>query len=97
MEIDVAMEEPRARVVRREPNRNVIAGRAGADDIALRGVDVVVVGSAGGADNMEDVAVKVEGMRLAGRSGGHWEGDLDGRIVRESVDGAGGQELRRGE
>ena len=97
MEVEVAVEEPRARVVGREPDRDVIARRAGANNIALRGVDVVVVGGAGGADDMEDVAVEVEGVRLAGGARGHREGDLDGRVVRESVDGAGGQELRRGE
>ena len=42
MEVDVAVEEPRAGVVGREADGDVVARRAGGDNIALGRVDVVV-------------------------------------------------------
>ena len=97
VEVDVAVEEPRAGVVRREADRDVVARRARADDVALRGVHVVVVGAAGGADDVEGVAVQVEGVRLARRVRGHREGDLDRRVGREGVDAAAREEVGGGE
>ena len=41
--------------------------------------------------------VQVEGVRLARRVRGHWEGDLDRRVGREGVDAAAGEEVRGGE
>ena len=55
VEVDVAVEEPRAGVVGAEADRDVVPRRAGRDDIALRGVDVVVLGAAGRANNVEGV------------------------------------------
>jgi hypothetical protein len=40
--IDVAVEEPRARVVREEPDRDIISGVADAHDVADNGVHEVV-------------------------------------------------------
>ena len=42
MEVDVAVEEPRAGVVGREANGDVVARRASGDDVALGRVDIVV-------------------------------------------------------
>ena len=61
----MAVEEPRARVVRREPDGDIVACRARADGVALRRVHVVVVGAAGAADDGKGVlqvmwAVSVE-------------------------------------
>ena len=55
VEVDVAVEEPRARVVRPEPDRHVVAGlgRARRDDVAPDGVVVVVRGRAGAAHHCE--------------------------------------------
>ena len=57
VEVDVAVEEPRARVVRLEADRHVVArrGRAGRDDVSPDGVVVVVDGRAGAADDGEGV------------------------------------------
>ena len=49
------MEEPRARVVRREANGDVVTRRTSADGVTLDGVDVVVLGAAGRANNVEGV------------------------------------------
>ena len=53
----MAVEEPRARVVGPEADRNVVTGlgRARAHDIALDGVVVVVLGAACAAYNSEGV------------------------------------------
>ena len=97
MPVDVAMEEPWARVIRSEAECDIITTTTNAEDITARGVHVVVVGAAGGADDVEGVAVEVEGVRLARRVRGHWEGDLDRRVGREGVDAAAGEEVRGGE
>ena len=55
VEVDVAMEEPRARVVRREANGDVVTRRTSADGVTLDWVDVVVLGAAGRANNVEGV------------------------------------------
>ena len=55
MPVDVAVEEPGAGVVRLKADCDVVARRAGGDNIALGWVDVVVVGAAGAADNPEGV------------------------------------------
>ena len=65
MPVNVAVEEPRAGVVRLEANRDVVAGRAGADRVVLDGVDEVVVGGARGADDPELVlCVRGRGQRV---------------------------------
>ena len=61
MEVDVAVEEPRARVVRVEPDGDVVAWvggvlrEAGRDDIAPDGVIVVVFRRVSTADDSEGV------------------------------------------
>ena len=53
MEVDVAVEEPRAGVVGLEADGDVVASRAGGDDVALGRVDVVVGVAAGAAHDPE--------------------------------------------
>ena len=65
MPVDVAVEEPRAGVVRREANRDVVTGDAGADNIALGRVDVVVVCLTGATNNVECVLERGESVREA--------------------------------
>ena len=55
MEVDVAVEEPRARVVSPEPDGDVVASTPGVDDVALGRVDVVVVRHARAANDVEGV------------------------------------------
>ena len=57
VEIDVTVEEPRPGVVRLEPDRDVVPGGgcAGADDVPPNRVVVVVLGTAGRADDGEDM------------------------------------------
>ena len=57
VEVDVAVEEPRAGVVRPEADRDVVArgGRARVHDVAEDRVVVVVLGAARAADDGEDV------------------------------------------
>ena len=55
VEVDVAVEEPWAGVVRREANGDIVTRRTSADGVTLDGVDVVVLGAAGRANNVEGV------------------------------------------
>ncbi len=57
MEVDVAVEEPRARVVSPETDRDVVivSGRARADDVAPDGIVVVVRAVAGAAYDSKGV------------------------------------------
>ena len=75
----MAVEEPRPRVVRPEPDRDVVAcrRRARRDDIAPDRVVVVVRGRAGGADDREGVlgrrvrgGVVAKGIRCLRRGDG---------------------------
>ena len=63
VEVDVAVEEPRAGVVRREADGDVVTSGTGADDVALGRVDVVVVGLASAADDVEGVLERKESVR----------------------------------
>ena len=62
MEVDVAMEEPRAGVVRREPDRDVVSRGAGVDRVALHRVHIVVVAAARTADDVEGVLRRMRAM-----------------------------------
>ena len=55
MPVNVTVEEPRARVVCRAADRDVIPRSTGTDGIALRRVDVIVVVASGTADDIEGV------------------------------------------
>jgi hypothetical protein len=55
----IPVEEPRARVVGAEADRDVVAGRADSNDVAAGRVVVVVGRAAGAADNIEGVAVQL--------------------------------------
>jgi hypothetical protein len=59
MPINVAVEEPRARIVSFESDRDVIARVPDAHDIAFDGVVEVISGVAGAADDVEGVSVQV--------------------------------------
>jgi hypothetical protein len=59
MPVNVAVEEPRARIVSEESDRDVIAGAPDAHDIAFDGVVVVISRAAGAADDVEGVSVQV--------------------------------------
>ena len=79
--VDVAVEEPGTGVVGAEADGNVIAGGAGADDVALGGVDVVVSVAAGGADDPEFVLCAKEwdvnlweGMKVGKLTPWRWRG-----------------------
>ena len=56
--VDVAVEEPRAGVVGRETNRNVVSRRASADSVTLGRVDVVVAVVSGTANDVEGVLLQ---------------------------------------
>ena len=62
MPINVAMEEPRARVVREESDRDIITGGANAHDVAEDRVHKVVRGITGTAYNSERMSMQVNGM-----------------------------------
>jgi hypothetical protein len=59
MPINVAVEEPRARIVSFESDRDVIARVPDAHDITFDGVVEVISGVAGAADDVEGVSVQV--------------------------------------
>ncbi len=58
VEVDVAVEEPGAGVVSAEADRDVVARSTGANDVALRGVDIVVLRAASTAHDVESVLWK---------------------------------------
>ena len=62
VEVDMTVENPRARVVGREAEGNIVATRSDANYITARWVDVVVCSAARGTNNIENVAVQVERM-----------------------------------
>jgi hypothetical protein len=56
----MAVEEPRARVVREEPDRDVIVVSADAHNIPDDGIDIVVGRVTSTADDMERMTVQVD-------------------------------------
>ena len=58
----MTVEEPRARVVRLEPDRDIIARSSDAHNITDDGVIIVVGRVARAANDVERVAVQVDGM-----------------------------------
>ena len=60
--INVTVEEPRARVVRLEPDRDIIAISSDAHNVTDDWVNIVVGVVARAADNVECVAVQVDGV-----------------------------------
>jgi len=59
MPIDVAVEEPRARIISKESDRDIIARVPNAHDIAKNGIVIVISLVAGAADDVEGVSVQV--------------------------------------
>ena len=55
------MQNPGTGVVSHKSNGNIIVGLANANNISLNGVDVVVSGAAGAADDVEGVLRKASG------------------------------------
>jgi len=66
--VNVTVEEPRARVVRLEPDRDIIASSSDAHNVTDDGVIIVVGRVARAADNVERVAVQVDGMLQTNRA-----------------------------
>jgi hypothetical protein len=66
MEVDVAVEEPRAWAVSAEAERDVVPCVADADHVALRRVDVVVRRLTGAADDVEGVTVQMHRVLMGG-------------------------------
>jgi hypothetical protein len=62
--VDVAVEEPRTGVVRKEPNRDHIPSITHTYDIPDNGVVKVVGGVTSATDHMEAVAVQMNRMLL---------------------------------
>ena len=84
MPVDVAVEEPRARVVGRESEDDlVVTVRAAGDDISLDGVVVVEDVRAGGLDYVERGAVEMEGVGETAV-----DVDFDHAVERKSVHGS---------
>jgi hypothetical protein len=65
--VDVAMEEPRARVVREEPDCDIITEVADVHDVAEDGIVIVVRGVTTAAYNSERMSMQVNGMLLGER------------------------------
>jgi hypothetical protein len=57
MEVDVAVEEPRAGIVCAEADRDVVSRRANVNHVALRRVVIIVGRLASTTDDIEGVAV----------------------------------------
>ena len=67
MPIDVAVKEPRPRVVSLEPDRDIIIRVAEADNVAHDRVVVVVRRASRAADDVEDVSVQVDRVLITQR------------------------------
>ena len=62
MPVDVAMQEPWAGIVCLEPESYIISSIADVDGVSLNRVLVVVRSASGDANDIECVAMQVEGM-----------------------------------
>jgi hypothetical protein len=62
MEVDVAVEEPRAGIVCAEADRDIVSSQADVNHVALRRVVIVVGRLSGTANDIEGVAVQVKRM-----------------------------------
>ena len=62
MPINMAMEEPRARVVRQKTNRNIISSSANADYVTHYRVVPVIGTIPSTANDMERMAMKMDGV-----------------------------------
>ncbi len=71
MPIDVAVEQPRARVVREKPDGDIITGVADAHDVAEDRVRIVVCGVTSTAHHSKRMSMQVNGM-LFGEGSFKW-------------------------
>lgn len=62
MPINVAVEEPRSRVIRAESERHIVTCIADTDDVSPNRVSVVVCRAASHTDNIEVMSVQMEGV-----------------------------------
>jgi len=93
MPVDVAVEEPRARVVGDEPDGDLITcASANAYNVAHDWVDPVVIRAVRATDYVERMAVQVDGMRPSKSKRGDCE--LDTLVRFEAIDTARGKEVR---
>jgi hypothetical protein len=92
MPVDVAVEEPRAGVVGKEPDRDVIAHVADAHDIADDGVHKVVRRVTSAPDYGERVSVQVDGVLVEVEGGRltHYRERGLGATTHRSADGTAG-------
>ena len=81
------MEEPRARVVREEPDRDNITGLADAHDVAKDRVHEVVRGITRTAYNSEPMSMQVNGMLFGDRIGEALSRDASAEYTHRSTDG----------
>lgn len=62
MPVDMAMQEPRSRVVSYKTDRNIVGTATDADGVTARRVSIVVCRTTGGANDVEGMAVQMEGV-----------------------------------
>lgn len=62
MPVNVAVEEPRTRIICAEPERHIVSCIANADDVTSNRVGVVVRRAASHTDNIEVMTVQMEGV-----------------------------------
>lgn len=62
MPVNMAVQEPRARIVRLKAERNIITTGPDADDISTYRICVVIIGTACDPYDVECMTMKVEGM-----------------------------------
>jgi len=65
MPVDMAMQEPRSRIIGFESNSNVVIGTTGAHNIALDGVVEVVISHSSASHDAESMAMEMERMRAS--------------------------------
>ena len=62
MPVDMAMEEPRARIIGKEPNRDVITPLTSAGNVPANGINEVILCFSSWLYNIESMPVKMERM-----------------------------------
>lgn len=62
MPVDMTMQEPRSRVVSHETDCNIVGTTTDADGVTARRVRIVVCRTTGGTNDVEGMAVQMEGV-----------------------------------
>lgn len=78
--VDMAMQEPRSRIVRHESNRRIVAHISSIDRIPPHGVVVIINRAACASNGPERMAMQMERMRSSALSTNRWQSHFHNAI-----------------